>query len=71
MNNSGEKFQTNRPTDFLTQIISRRQKNADANVASSISRRQNGIHIGNFQKIVFFQIFKRCCKQITSIQKLV
>ena len=40
MNNSGEKFQTNRPTDFLTQIISRRQKNADANVASSISRRQ-------------------------------
>ena len=30
-----------------------------------------GIHIGNFQKIVFFQIFKRCCKQITSIQKLV
>ena len=28
---------------------------------------KNGICVSNFQKIVFFQIFKRCCKQITSI----
>ena len=41
----------------LIQIISRRQKNADAKVVQSISRRQKWNSIGNFQKIVFFQIF--------------
>ena len=54
MNNSGEKFQTNRPTDFLTQIISRRQKNADANVASSISRRQKCNSHRQFSKNCIF-----------------
>ena len=42
---------------FLIQIITRRQKNADAKVVQSISRRQKWNSIGNFQKIVFFQIF--------------
>ena len=54
MNNSGEKFQTNRPMDFLTQIISRRQKNADANVASSISRRQKWNSHRQFSKNCIF-----------------
>ena len=54
MNNSGEKFQTNRPTDFLTQIISRQQKNADANVASSISRRQKWNSHRQFSKNCIF-----------------
>ena len=54
MNNSGEKFQTNRPTDFLTQIISRRQKNADANVASSISCRQKWNSHRQFSKNCIF-----------------
>ena len=37
---------------FLTQIISCRQKNADAKV----HYRFNGICVGNLQKITFFQI---------------
>ena len=38
---------------FLIQIISIRQKNADAKLLQWISHRQNGICVGNFQKIVF------------------
>ena len=54
MNSSGEKFQTNRPADFLTQIISRWQKNADAKVASSISRWQKWNSRRQFSKNCIF-----------------
>ena len=51
---------------FLTQIISRRQKNADAKVALSISRRQkwnSRRQFSIFKKLYFTKYsIKRCCK---------
>ena len=51
---------------FLTQIISRRQKNADAEVALSISRRQkwnSRRQFSIFKKLYFTKYsIKRCCK---------
>ena len=44
---------------FLTQIISRRQKMPMRNLYYRFHLGKNGIREGNFQKIVFFQIFNK------------